>query len=97
MMDFTYPSSTRNLEVLTRLIRKVPGGKGKGFLLESGRSYHYYGVELLTNQEWRVFLGKCLLTSGWLPSSRLQPISNTASLTRHRGIRGHWGPPRADL
>jgi hypothetical protein len=62
MMDFMCSPSPRNMERLTRLLQSL--GMGKGFLLESGRSYHYYGTRLLTETEWRVFLGKCLLMTG---------------------------------
>jgi hypothetical protein len=61
MMDFKCSLSTKNLEVLTLLLRNI--GQRKGYLLESGRSFHYYGMELLGQEEWRVFLGKCLLMS----------------------------------
>ena len=64
MMDFMCAPSTRNLEALMRLLGEL--GRGRGCLLESGRSYHYYGVELLTDEEWRVFLGKCLLMFGYV-------------------------------
>jgi hypothetical protein len=64
MMDFMCPPSPANLEVLTRLFREI--GQKKGYLLESGRSYHYYGLELLTEEQWRVFLGKCLLMCGYV-------------------------------
>lgn len=62
MMDFMCSPSPRNMERLTRLIQSLQ--MGKGFLLESGRSYHYYGTQLLTDAEWRAFLGKCLLMTG---------------------------------
>jgi hypothetical protein len=64
MMDFMCAPSAANLAALTRLFREI--GQEKGWLLESGRSYHYYGVELLTDEEWRVFLGKCLLMFGYV-------------------------------
>ncbi len=64
MMDFMCAPSATNLEVLPRLFREI--GQERGYLLESGRSYHYYGVELLTEEEWRVFLGKCLLMFGYV-------------------------------
>jgi hypothetical protein len=64
MMDFKCSPSTKNLEVLMLLLRKI--GQRKGYLLESGRSFHYYGMELLAEEEWRVFLGKCLLMSGYV-------------------------------
>jgi len=63
MMDFMCEPSTRNLELLARLIEGLH--HGRGCLLESGRSYHYYGFRLLTEEAWKVFLGKCLLMSGF--------------------------------
>jgi hypothetical protein len=62
MMDFMCSPSARNKERLTCLLQSLC--MGRGFLLESGRSYHYYGMHLLTEREWRVFLGKCLLMTG---------------------------------
>jgi hypothetical protein len=63
MMDFLCSLSVENSEMLVQLLAALRNGKG--FLLQSGRSYHYYGVRLLTEGEWRVFLGKCLLMSGY--------------------------------
>jgi hypothetical protein len=63
MMDFMCDPSTRNAEALTHLIEGLH--QGRGCLLESGRSYHYYGFKLLTEEAWKVFLGKCLLMSGF--------------------------------
>jgi hypothetical protein len=63
MMDFMCTPSTSNLELLAHLLRDLR--PGRGCLLESGRSYHYYGFRLLTEEEWRVFLGKCLLMTGF--------------------------------
>lgn len=36
---------------------------GGGFLLETGKSYHFFGQNLLPFQDWLDFLGRCLLTS----------------------------------
>lgn len=63
MMDFMCSPSPRNKERLTCLLQSLC--MGRGFLLESGRSYHYYGLRLLTEVEWRTFLGKCLLMTGF--------------------------------
>jgi hypothetical protein len=63
MMDFMCAPSEGNLKMLTHLLRNLR--QGRGVVLESGRSYHYYGCRLLTEQEWTVFLGKCLLMSGF--------------------------------
>ncbi len=59
MMDSLCRPSKRNQDLLTHLLRGV--GQTRGFVLDSGRSYHYYGVEILSEGAWRRFLGKCLL------------------------------------
>ena len=63
MMDFMCTPSHENLAVLARLIGNLQ--QGTGWLLHSGNSYHYYGVQLLSPGDWNVFLGKCLLMSGF--------------------------------
>jgi len=63
MMDFMCIPSGANLELLSRLLRNLH--QGQGYVLESGRSYHYYAFQLLGEEEWRRFLGKCLLMSGY--------------------------------
>jgi hypothetical protein len=63
MMDFICSISVTNRNLIVQLIDNVR--HGQGCLLESGRSYHYYGFKLLNENEWRVFLGKCLLMSGF--------------------------------
>jgi hypothetical protein len=62
-MDFKCATSPENLETLRSLLKDLR--LGRGFLLESGRSYHYYGIKLLDEKEWQVFLGRCLLMSGY--------------------------------
>ncbi|MGA8433084.1 MAG: hypothetical protein WB729_24900 [Candidatus Sulfotelmatobacter sp.] len=63
MMDFLCAPTKENLNLLANLIGDLR--QGRGYLLQSGRSYHYYGFRLLTEAEWKVFLGKCLLMSGF--------------------------------
>jgi len=64
MMDFMCPASAHNQATLTRLLKELP--QSRGYLLDSGRSYHYYGSQVLSEREWHVFLGKCLLMSGFV-------------------------------
>lgn len=64
MMDFICPPSVQNSTILARLLRVIQ--QCRGFLLQSGRSYHYYGVQILGEKEWHVFLGRCLLMSGFV-------------------------------
>lgn len=63
MMDFSCAPSNQNLGLLVRLITDLR--QGRGYILMSGRSYHYYGFRLLSEAEWKIFLGKCLLMSGF--------------------------------
>lgn len=58
MMDFNCEASPENLEKIQEFLKKI--GQ-KGVVLVSGRSYHYYGVELLSEKDLLIFLGKCLL------------------------------------
>jgi len=50
MMDFKIYSSPKNLSELESVLKmtKFPSG----FLLKSGRSFHYYGVELMPQEVW---------------------------------------------
>lgn len=36
-------------------------GEKRGFILDSGRAFHYYGTNLLSEDEWLKFVGRCLL------------------------------------
>ena len=46
----------RSLGCLRHFVKAKPG-----YLLKSGRSYHYYGLSLLTERQWQIFIGNCLL------------------------------------
>jgi len=63
MMDFKCGVTAANLALLTNLLKDQRFGRG--CLLESGRSYHYYGFQLLPEDLWRTFLGTCLLMTGF--------------------------------
>ncbi len=52
------PTATNLRHILHAMRRILPEG---GVVLNSGRSFHYYGRHLLTPSEWRQFLGRCLL------------------------------------
>jgi len=58
MMDFRCEASPENLEKIKEFLTII--GQ-RGIILASGRSYHFYGVELLSEKNWLNFLGKCLL------------------------------------
>jgi len=63
MMDFKCMPNPKNLQNVKEGLKTIVKEK-KGFILETGESYHYYGVKLLSNDEWLDFMGKCLLTNG---------------------------------
>ncbi len=60
MMDFRCPKSPGNLARVKRLLKVI--GEEEGVILDSGRSYHYFGVNPLTEKDRLMFLGKCLLS-----------------------------------
>jgi len=61
MMDFRCKPSPENLQTVKSSLRGA--GQKKGYVLESGRSYHYYGLDLMDEKSWIQFMGKCLLLS----------------------------------
>ncbi|HWB25364.1 MAG TPA: hypothetical protein VG738_07780 [Chitinophagaceae bacterium] len=61
LLDFHIPVSDSNQEVVETVLRILQ--VGKGFLLISGKSYHFLGEELITNAAMTRFLGKCLFFS----------------------------------
>lgn len=46
-----------NLNGIKEVLLKL--GEKDGFIVNSGRSFHYYGNRLMTNQEWKNFLESC--------------------------------------
>jgi hypothetical protein len=61
MMDFRCHILGENLERIQWVVSSIAGAPG--VLLESGRSYHWYGYELLSPEDWVAFMGTCLLYS----------------------------------
>ena len=59
MMDFLCPKSPEALDVVRRVAARF--GVGGGLILESRRSYHFYGLELLTERGLTRFLASALL------------------------------------
>lgn len=61
IMNFTTGKAVtcQNIELMMHAVC----GAREGVLLESGRSYHYYGNFLLTNEQWIRFMAICLLHS----------------------------------
>lgn len=58
MVDFRCPISPHSLELVSKIAKLFD--VGKGFIVETDRSYHFYGAELMTGQELPKFLGHAL-------------------------------------
>lgn len=65
LMDFKCEISSQNLDKIKEFLRKVDQ---EGVILETKRSYHFYGFKLITTEEWYRFLGRCLLFSDFTDS-----------------------------
>ena len=63
MMDFNCEASPENLDKIQEFLEGI---SQEGVVLASGRSYHFYGIKLMTKDESSVFFGKCLLLSGYI-------------------------------
>lgn len=57
MIDFNCGYTIENLLKIEKTLHVL--GQSKGFLLESGKSYHYYGIELLSVEGWVNFTKSC--------------------------------------
>ena len=64
LMDIALRKSDENLLRISRRLREIVVPRfGGGFVLETGKSYHFLGHRLLTPDQWLDFLGASLLTS----------------------------------
>lgn len=57
MVDFRCPCSAQNLRKVVATLGNL--GQKKGFIVESGNSYHFYGIPLLTPEEWQDLMVRC--------------------------------------
>ncbi len=57
MIDFKCSCSDQDFQRVVDTIFDL--GERKGFILESGNSYHYWGTHLLKEEEWRKFMERC--------------------------------------
>lgn len=60
LIDFRSEISAQNLRRIRGFLEQV--GQEEGVILSSGASYHYYGLEPLSEPDWVIFLGQCLLS-----------------------------------
>jgi hypothetical protein len=59
MMDFRALPNQQTLSVIKTALEEIK--QYHGVVLESGRSYHFYGLRLLGENDWMNFMLKCLL------------------------------------
>ena len=63
MLDFECEVSPKNLSKIEDFIKEL--GE-RGLILESGRSYHYYSLNLVTPSRWLKFMARTLLFTGFI-------------------------------
>src|SRR5207248_190280 len=54
MMDFKFAPTSENVKIAKESFKKI--GQTHGVLLNSGKSFHYYGYTLMSEEQWRTFL-----------------------------------------
>lgn len=59
MLDFRCAPSLQNRAIVKRALGAM--GEDAGLLVESGRSYHFYGVRLMSQEAWIQFLAMGIL------------------------------------
>ena len=59
MMDFRCEPSSMNAAIVKRALKAM--GEDAGLLVNSGRSYHFYGLRLLSQDAWIQFLAMGIL------------------------------------
>ena len=75
LMDFRVPPGREALASLKRVLGTM---NVHGAILESGRSYHFYGFDLVDPDQWLQFMARCLL---------LVPLTDTRYIG-HRLLEG---------
>lgn len=64
MLDLALRKSPENLERTKQRLKKIiVPNFGEGFILETNKSYHFFGERPMSQENWYKFLGLSLLTS----------------------------------
>ena len=87
LVDFQCKCTKTNVKNMKRSMQGMDAAGG--IILETARSYHYYGMSLLTDDQWIDFVGRCLLLK---PDADMQPYVDIRYLG-HR-LREGWGSLR---
>ena len=74
MMDFETDKGGCGLETISNRLQHV--GITNGWVLETEFSYHYYGHELISDEGWIHFMGKCLLLSIFHDRKNIEQVAD---------------------
>ncbi len=61
LMDFACPPTTVYEQFIVDALQHI--GYKKGILVRSGKSFHFYGLELITGEQWQQFISYAILLS----------------------------------
>lgn len=91
-IDFHCRASAENQKVAISLLRNL---SQRGYLLASGKSYHFYGIDLLNDDELGTFFGRVLLFSpivdrAWIAHQLIEGRSALRLSSR----KEYGGPPQ---
>jgi hypothetical protein len=83
-----HPEGFETIDELRHAVHEVTG-HSSGYLIHSGRYFHYYGRRLLTETEWQTFIGEFLM-----PCTMVSPRYIGHSLARgYCSLRLTAAPP----
>jgi hypothetical protein len=75
LMDFNVSKSPENTKLVIKRLKYI--GFEHGWILETEKSYHYWGISLIPDEEWADFMGRSLLTSIVHDRANIQLIADT--------------------
>lgn len=93
LLDFRASPSAENAQLITELLTILDV---RGFLVDSGRSYHFYGAETIPAEQYWAFLGRAQLMAPFVDERWIahQLISGKAALRVSTNAERHVAPPR---
>ncbi len=75
MVDFACKKSIKYVNLIIERFKKED--IKHGWIVETAKSYHYYGEDLLTYRQWIEFYGKCLCTSVVRTRENIEQLADT--------------------
>jgi hypothetical protein len=93
LLDFRASPSASNAQLITELLTTLGV---RGYLVDSGRSYHFYGAETVAAERYWAFLGRAQLMAPFIDERWIahQLISAKAALRVSTNAERHATPPR---